>query len=267
MMQQPKLTIITVCFNAASTIANTFASVLAQQVSDIEHWLIDGNSTDNSVALIQAYQKQAPYPVHYVSEPDNGLYDAMNKGLQKARGEFIHFLNADDVYASNDVLAKLLPQLAQNQVYYGDVLFQQTELVTLRFGPDMRLAQERLYPHNLCQPGMIVANKCYRQVGQFDLQYQAAADFEMTLRLVEQFPAGYLRQAITKMAYGGESDQQACLGMKECYMISRQYGVPCWQAWLSYVTRRLRWQLRYCFPGLYQHVRLHAQRMGRGMRG
>ena len=262
-MQQPKLTIITVCFNAVKTIENTFASVLAQQVADIEHWLIDGNSTDNTVTLIQAYQRQAAYPVHYVSEPDQGLYDAMSKGLQKAQGEFIHFLNADDVYAADDVLQTILPQLSQNHIYYGDVLFQQTEQITLRFGPNMQLAQEQLYPHNLCQPGMIVAKQCYTQVGSFDLQYRVAADFEMTLRLLQQFPTDYLHQAITRMAYGGESDQQACLGMQECYAIARHHGVSQWRAWPSYALRRFKWQLRHTFPTLYKMLRLLAQRLRR----
>jgi len=260
-MQPPKLTIITVCFNAANIIKSTLDSVLAQHVTDIEHWLIDGHSTDNTVALIKTYQKQAPYPVHYLSEPDRGLYDAMNKGLQKAQGKFIHFINADDVYASDSVLQSVLPQLKQNQVYYGDVLFQQTAAITLRFGPNMQLIQEHFYPHNLCQPGMVVAKVCYEQVGLFDLHYRVAADFEMTLRLIQLFSINYLHHNITHMAYGGKSDQQACLGMKECYHISLHYGAIWWRAWLCYALRRTKWQLRQWFPGVYCAIRLLSQRI------
>ncbi|HAU66769.1 MAG TPA: hypothetical protein DCW52_00065 [Gammaproteobacteria bacterium] len=121
-MEYSKVSIITVCFNAASTIAETIESVATQVDADIEHIVIDGNSNDGTQSVVEAHLRDN---LVFVSEPDEGLYDAMNKGVQLAKGDIIAFLNADDVYASANVVGHAVAAINENTVscVYADLVF------------------------------------------------------------------------------------------------------------------------------------------------
>ena len=116
-----KVSVVTICYNAKTVIERTIQSVLNQTYSDIEYILIDGGSTDGTVEIIKQYSHRIS---SWVSEPDHGIYDAMNKGVMRATGEWIHFLNAGDVYHDHDVLENFVPKIsATTDIAYGDTLY------------------------------------------------------------------------------------------------------------------------------------------------
>lgn len=254
------LSIITVCFNASKTIQNTFDSVLGQSRSDIEHWIVDGASTDATIDLIKAYQEKAPYPVHYISEPDKGLYDAMNKGVNLAQGEYIHFLNADDAYANETILRVVLPKLKLDSVYYGNILMIESDGVCIRVGGPYENKREQRWPFRIHQPGLFVPKAFYEHVGQFDIQYRIAADYEMTLRLLEAFEIVYLDADIVKMPAGGLSDAQAIRGFKEIRSIQLARGKGRLGVCLDCVYLSFKYKIKQYAPALFKVLR----RMARG---
>ena len=120
-----KFSIITVCFNSEKTIQNTLESVWSQNFLDMEHIIIDGNSSDGTMEIVQSYSKKCNYPVIIKSECDQGIYDAMNKGLIISSGNYVSFLNSDDIYASTDVLKKISQcdgMVEGKDILYGDVI-------------------------------------------------------------------------------------------------------------------------------------------------
>src|SRR5574344_2136444 len=123
-----KITIITICYNSAKTIARTIESVLSQNYSDLEYLIVDGASKDNTVAIANSYkEKFAAKNISYIisSEPDHGIYDAMNKGINKSTGDVVGILNSDDYYASSDVLSVVAKTFELNNIEscYGNILY------------------------------------------------------------------------------------------------------------------------------------------------
>lgn len=121
MKNNPKITVVTVCYNAVDVIEKTILSVINQTYSNIEYIVIDGNSNDGTVDVIRKYADKIS---KWVSEPDNGIYDAMNKGTDLATGEWINFMNAGDFFVNNHVIENLLPVFGEkHDVIYGDTIF------------------------------------------------------------------------------------------------------------------------------------------------
>jgi len=115
-----KITIITVCYNASSTIGETIKSVINQSYKNLEYIIIDGESTDGTKEIIENYKKI--FPIIYISEKDNGIYDAMNKGLDLATGDYLNFMNADDYFFNNTVVEEVVPFLnKQYDIVYGNM--------------------------------------------------------------------------------------------------------------------------------------------------
>jgi glycosyltransferase involved in cell wall biosynthesis len=180
-----KVSVITVCFNSARTIADTLRSVAEQSHPDVEHIVVDGGSHDGTLEIIEKTPNRV---ARLVSEPDRGIYDAMNKGLGLASGDIVGFLNSDDVYADTDSLARIERTFNDQltDACYGDVLFVASD------DPDRiirywqagayhpgRVLQGWMPPH----PTFYVRRQIYEQEGGFDLSYKLQADFEMAIRL------------------------------------------------------------------------------------
>lgn len=119
--KNPLISIVTVCFNAENLIESTIQSVLEQKFQDIEYIVVDGKSADNTINIIKKYEEKID---SFISEPDTGIYNAMNKGAKRANGEWIIFLNAGDVFVDKDVLQNLSSYLSDknNDIVYGDIL-------------------------------------------------------------------------------------------------------------------------------------------------
>jgi glycosyltransferase involved in cell wall biosynthesis len=204
-----KISIITVCYNSAETIADTIASVASQEYSDREHIVVDGASRDGTVDIV----KNAPSVTRYISESDKGIYDAMNKGLALATGDVIGLLNADDFYADVTVLSQVAEVFKDPlvQACYADLIYvdQQDTLRVIRYwkSRDFKLGlfkQGWMPPH----PTFFVRKAVYEKLGCFDLQFPRQADFELTMRFLEihQIESRYIPRIWVKMRMGGASN-------------------------------------------------------------
>ena len=190
----PKITVITVCYNAEKTITDTLISVETMITAGLihEYIVIDGKSSDSTLAKVKEF---APSAI-CISEPDHGIYDAMNKGIRLATGDWIHLLNADDSYSIDpDVFRDVL--LANN----NDVMSFDVDYVMNKNRTD-RLAYNGHLVDTLPHPGLIV-KKVYYQRFPFDLKYRFAADIDFMLRALSPALIGYKPLVLVKMATGG----------------------------------------------------------------
>jgi len=206
-----KISIITVCFNSAATIRDTIESVRDQSYRNREFIVIDGNSTDHTLSIVKEFDDEVSC---LVSEPDQGIYDAMNKGIRLASGDVIGFINADDFYASNDVLGNVAEIFRHPGVdaCYGDLCYVR-EFDTQSVVRYWRSSEYRpgIFTNGWCppHPTFFVRRKIYERFGGFDLNYRIAADFELMMRFLEvhQVRARYLREVLVKMRMGGTTNR------------------------------------------------------------
>ncbi|WP_296590724.1 glycosyltransferase family 2 protein [Methylophaga sp.] len=206
----PKVSIITVCFNSAKTIKDTIQSVASQDYPDIEHIIVDGGSTDGTVEIIS----NASSVNHFVSEPDKGIYDAMNKGILMAEGDIIGILNADDFYARTDAISLMASAFSSSQVdaCYADLVY----VTAINTDKIKRYWKSCEFESNLflkgwmpAHPTFFVRRSVYKQYGLFNLDYRIAADVEMLFRLLEvkRINTVYLPKTIIKMRLGGTTNK------------------------------------------------------------
>ena len=203
-----KVSIITVCYNSTSTIESTLQSVANQSYTNVEHVVIDGASTDDTVELIKRYRTML------VTEPDKGIYDAMNKGIKLATGDIIGTLNADDFYIDNNVLSEVAQVFSDESI---DACFADLVYVN-QFDANkiVRYWRSRPYQAGLfkqgwmpAHPTFFVRKSVYEKFGVFDLDYKIAADFELLFRLIEQnkIKTHYLPRVLVKMRLGGTTNK------------------------------------------------------------
>ena len=207
-----KVSIITVALNAETTIAAAAASIVGQRQDgfELEYIIVDGASTDGTLAALEPHRDGI---AHIISEPDRGLYDAMNKGVAAATGDFIGILNADDAYAHNGVLASVAARLGETsaQALYGDLDYVAADgsgRVERHWrsgvmGPRSFL-QGWMPPH----PTFFLAQSAYAEHGVYSLELSSAADYELMLRMLHKHrvSAAYLPDVLVKMRMGGVSN-------------------------------------------------------------
>ncbi len=180
-----KISVITVCYNSARTLERSLQSVATQDWTAIEHIVIDGASTDGTREILEHFRSRLAY---LVSEPDGGIYDAMNKGLAHATGDIVCFLNADDQYASTNVLSVVASQMRDHNLdaLIGDVGFfnEKNPKHIVR-----RYRSERFRPSRLAwgwmpaHPALFLRKEVVQRVGQFKTDYRIAGDFEFIIRV------------------------------------------------------------------------------------
>lgn len=241
----PRITVVTVCLNSAATLERTIESVLTQTYPNIEYIIIDGASNDGTVDIIRRYADRLAL---WLSEPDRGLYDAMNKGLRHATGDVIHFLNADDHYLASDVLERLVVELEPDRVCYGQMVYHGSDGSVRRMCQPFSWSRE-LRGSCVPQPVTFVPLQLYREVGEFDLQYLIAADYEMFLRLVSRFPVRFIDIPVTAMYHSGLSDVRAPQAFREARKVAIRYGRSRSGAWWDYLVRIIKWHLAKRLPG------------------
>ena len=209
MVTNSLVTVITVCYNSANTLEQALKSVTTQDWPNVEHIVIDGGSTDGTLAILERYKNHL---AHVVSEPDKGIYDAMNKGLDRATGDIVCFLNADDQYTSCHVLTRVAKQMQAHQLdaLLGDVAFfhsaKPTRLVRRyrsdRFRPE-RLAWGWMPAH----PALFLTMSVVQRVGRFKADYRIAGDFDYIARAFYGHDLRYqhLPDVLVHMQTGGAS--------------------------------------------------------------
>ena len=207
-----KLSIITVCFNAGSTIEDAINSVASQSYPDIEYIIVDGGANDGTQDLVK---KHADLVTQFISEPDNGIYDAYNKGISLASGDVIGFINADDFFADDHVLEDVAKRFSDPSVdvVFGDLCYvkqDDTDKIvrywkTSEYEPG-KFEQGWCPPH----PTFYVRNKVYkRPEGKYDTEFKLAADLEMISRclVVDKYKSSYIPRVLVKMRLGGATNQ------------------------------------------------------------
>jgi glycosyltransferase involved in cell wall biosynthesis len=233
----PPLSVITVCFNSARTIRKTLASVATQQLPGIEYIVIDGGSTDGTLEILAEH---AAHITTLVSEPDQGVYDAMNKGLGLARGKWIHILNSDDYYATPDALVRALPLLDPERTNYFEMWREYPDGSRQMQSWDYRrwrLFVSAFLPH----PGLIVSRAQYNAVGLYDTNYRIAADHDMILRLTQRWPGLKHTFPLTVMLQGGLSESNMNQSLHEFRAITESHGLPRLLAGVVLRLKRIWW--------------------------
>lgn len=198
------------CFNSAATIGQTISSVANQSHLDIEHIVVDGQSNDSTMQIVLS----SPSVSKHVSEPDSGIYDAMNKGIKLCTGDVIGILNADDFYADNQVLQKIVAvfQDASIDACYGDLLYVDqfnTEKI-IRYWRSSSYSPGKFKNGWMpAHPTFFVRRRFYEEFGQFDLSYKLAADFELLFRFIEihRVRTKYLPDILVRMRMGGATNK------------------------------------------------------------
>ena len=216
-----KISIITVCYNSAATLEDAIISVLAQSHTDIEHIIVDGGSTDGTSSILKKYEGRV---AKIVSEPDEGIYDAMNKGINLATGDAIGLLNSDDFYASNDVIENLVNAFNQEaDMVIGDVALVDRLNVQKRlryvsgsgFVPWL-LRFGWMPPH----PATFIRRNIYETFGHYKTDFDIAADYEFFVRtlMVGRIRTVHTSKVLVTMRDGGASTG----GFRSTLIISRE---------------------------------------------
>ncbi len=222
-----KISIITVCFNSDATIRDTIHAVASQRNVELEHIIVDGGSNDKTVDFIQQHSNQI---CKWISECDQGIYDAMNKGIKMASGDIIGFLNADDVYTNDHVLEKVLLSFSDSSVdaCYSDLVYVEQNDIgkVVRYWKACEY-KEGLYLNGWCppHPTFFVRRSVYEKYGEFDLNYKLAADFELMARFIVKFKikTKYIPATLVKMRLGGETNKSIFNILVQNYEILQAY--------------------------------------------
>jgi glycosyltransferase involved in cell wall biosynthesis len=244
-----KVSIITVCYNSAKTLEETILSVLGQTYTDIEYIIIDGNSRDGTSAIISKHRSQV---AQVVSEPDKGIYDAMNKGLALANGDVVGILNSDDIYAHPRVIADVVQVFSNSSndavstdvhIFSGNPANIVRKYRCTRWKPWMfRIGHQP--PH----PGFFVRKNCYTRYGFFDTHFRTAADFELLFRFirVNKVSTQFLPYTSVLMRSGGASQQSFSAisnANREVHAALKKHGyfslLP--MIWLKYLIKIFQW--------------------------
>lgn len=215
-----KVSVITPAFNSAATIARCLDSVKAQNYADIEHIVVDGGSTDGTVELLRQSG------VRYISEPDAGIYHAMNKGVRMASGEIIHILNSDDWYSANDVVSTMVELMVSGNydlchAYVAQVNAQGKEV--WRIGGE--ITKKQLFQKmKVAHPSCFVRASVYQRFGDFGSGFRIAADYDFILRIWSKIKVGFLPKRIVQMQIDGVSNVNPVRSYKESMAVALVHG-------------------------------------------
>lgn len=257
-----RFSIITVTYNSSRFLAETIQSVLTQEYADLEYLLVDGGSSDGTLEIIKSFAAQDPR-IRWISEPDEGISDAFNKGLAMSTGELVGIINSDDTYSPGALESVAQAYLADPgvDVLHGDMIRFQGDRPLFLLKPG-KVAGNIWYEMPLNHPATFVTRRAYAQVGGFDLGLKVAMDYELVLRL---YRAGcrfrYIDRVLANMRYGGASDDGFIAARKEVAAVTVRAGYPPAKAygWLVYksfqgcVKNLLRWL------GLHRLIRMHPK--------
>lgn len=254
-----KISVITVTFNSAKTVADTLKSVATQTHRDVEHLIIDGASNDGTLEIVRMH---ASTQTRLISEPDRGIYDAMNKGIALASGEVIGFLNSDDFYANASVLEKVANAFQDSAVEacYGDLVYvSQDNSRVVRYWKSKPFTKGD-FAKGWCpaHPTFYMRKSVIERMGSFDQSYKMGVDVEFMMRYLEcgKIRAVYLPQVLVRMRLGGVSNKSyknIFLQNKAIFAAMRKYDIPFSIVWfiVNKIVSRLK-QLVAARSGWYQ---------------
>ncbi|MFV8336885.1 glycosyltransferase family 2 protein [Flavobacterium sp. RSP29] len=242
-----RVTIITVCYNRVLTIEKSIQSVLAQKYPDIEYIIVDGNSTDGTKAIIASYGDRIS---QYISEPDKGMYDAINKGLQLSTGDVIGLMHSDDEFYDEDSISKIVASFEQDpkaEGVYGNGIYVSNDaeerLIRDRIGGDFSLNKIKSGWLPL-HPTVYLKRSVVDKYGFYNLDFKIASDTEFLLRYLYQYKIKirYLNAYIVKMRMGGMSTNasRALEVLYEDYKIYKYHGLAAFRVVFQKKTMALK---------------------------
>ena len=222
-----RVSIITTVYKGVKTIEDCIKSIISQTYSNVEYIIIDGGSTDGTLDIIKKYMNSI---AKVLSEPDDGIYHAMNKGIKIATGEVVGILNSDDIYADNYVIENVVKYLSENDIdcCYGDLVYvdkNDTNKIIRKWmaGNFAKRKFEKgwMPPH----PAFFVKNRIYERYGSFNLKFPIIADYELMLRLLYKHDIStiYIPKVLVKMRTGGKS--------KPSFINVINNSISCYHAW------------------------------------
>ena len=243
-MSKCTFTIITVCKNSQKTIRNTFESVLNQRSLEkmsLEYIVIDGNSSDGTVAIIKEYEKkflEKGVAFNWISEPDRGIYDAMNKGIKKARGVYIGILNSDDTYSDSalQIVQSEIESGSDADVYHGIMRYYDGNNLSMIHAASSEHLNKGMIEHPTC----FVKADVYKKYGVFDLQYQYVADYDLMIRLKHNNCKFVLIEKILAN-YSENGAGNSYVSRKELLKLKRYYNL---ESLSTLVAMRFKYWLR-----------------------
>jgi len=250
-MRKIKISIITVCFNSEKTIGTTIKSVKDQTYKNVEHIIIDGGSKDGTLNLIKELGHRGPL----ISEKDNGIYHAMNKGILNSTGDIIGFLNSDDFYPSNDIISTIAESFSEESIdcIYGDIAFVNRIFLKKvkrfysgrKFRPSLFLLGY-MPPH----PSFYARSNCYKELGLYKEDYKLSADFELLMRFIytQRVTYKYVNKTFVHMRTGGASTKN----LYSRYIINKEIIRACKENDVS--TNMFILLFKYC-DKIFEYIR------------
>ncbi|MDD2495766.1 MAG: glycosyltransferase family 2 protein [Tissierellia bacterium] len=227
-----KISIITTTYNSASTIKDTLESVNSQNYSIIEHIIVDGGSKDNTLSLVERYGKSVST---VISEPDKGIYDAMNKGIKAATGDVIGMLNSDDFFTSDDIIETVVDNFKNSDIdaLYGDIHFVNPDDIS----KCVRYYSSAIFKPSLfrfgfmpAHPSFYMKRELYEKHGLYSLDYKIASDYDLLIRYLhrEKIKYKYINKDFVTMRTGGVSTENfnsIVTLNKEIVKACKKYGI------------------------------------------
>lgn len=227
-----KVSIITTTYNSGLTLRDTIRSVLSQSYPDIEYIIIDGGSKDNTLEIINKYKDKI---AKVISEPDKGIYDAMNKGIRMATGDIVGILNSDDFFTSTNVIENIVKAFESNDIdaVFGDIHFVKPD----NLNKSVRYYSSSIFRPSLfrfgfmpAHPSFYVKRICYEKYGLYDLNYKIASDYDLLIRFlyINKITYKYLNIDFVTMRMGGASTENMKSRVvlnKEIVRACRKYGI------------------------------------------
>jgi glycosyltransferase len=257
-----KVSLITVTYNSARHLQNCIQSVTNQDYPNLEYIVIDGGSTDETISIIE----QSSCVTKWISEKDNGMYDAINKGMRLATGDIIGILNSDDILASKSVISKIADCFKKQQVdsVFGDLLYVDADDTSKihRFWKGMTYNRQSFrYGWMPAHPTFYVRREIVEQLGGYETHYFSASDFELMTRYLykHRISSYYLREMIVKMRKGGMSNgsfKKRFRANRRDYLALKRNEVPfAFMVALLKPLRKLPQYVKFLHPGKETEVR------------
>jgi glycosyltransferase involved in cell wall biosynthesis len=208
MKNKPLITIVTVCYNSEHLISETIKSVLNQTYNNIEYIIIDGASTDRTLDIIKEYKPKFNGKMKLISEPDKGIYDAMNKGIESAYGEFIYFLNSGDLFFNNNIVEQVIKEFIKRSnidIIYGNI--------NIQISPNNQFIKKykninffSLMRHTICHQALFVKTRIFEEIGDFNTKYKFASDYDWIIKCyINKFNFRYIDKIIVNYDFNGIS--------------------------------------------------------------
>lgn len=248
---RPLVSIVTVCFNSERYLREAMESVLGQRYEPVEYVLVDGGSTDGTLEIIRDLAEAHPGTIRWVSEPDEGIYDAMNKGIGMCRGELIGLLNSDDRYAQDAIgrVSRAAADHPEAGLVYGDVrvIGEDGSVLATQVAEDV-VPGDRPDWLPMCHQSLFVRSDVYRTLGGYDASYRILADYEFVLRcLAAGVKTLHVPEVVAEFRIGGLCNTDTLEANREREAIRVAYGA-------SPLVERLRYLRHRVNIWLYRHV-------------